>query len=134
MATEYPITQRYQITVADNGKFPTLGVVSRDESGCWHLTFVPDDSFVGSIAIVGRSSGKDIAGDGNGFGSIPFRRVQIAGVASDNSLVTTPYANSTGMIAIIPADGLSVALLVECTAGFGYAYSRPLVGSTNAFT
>lgn len=131
MATEYPIGRRYRITTADHGLFPTLGNVSDQETGAWHVTFVPDESFVGSIAIVGRASGKDIREDGYGFGSIPYRRVQVGGVASDNALTTA--TNSTGMIAIIPADGLSVAILVDCTAGFGFLYSRPLLGSLNAF-
>lgn len=132
MATEYPVGRRYKITTADNGLFPTLGNVSDNEVGSWHITFVPDDSFVGSIAIVGRPAGKDAAGDNVGFGSIPYRRVSVSGVASDHKLVAD--TNSTGLIALVPADGMSIALLVECTAGFAYVYSHPLAGSTNAVT
>lgn len=131
MALEYPINRRYRITTADSGKFPTLGEVSDQECGAWHLTFVPDETFAGGIAILGRALGKDIYEDGYGFGTIPYRRVQVAGVASDNTLVAD--ANSTGLVAIVPADGMSIALFVECTAGFGYVYSRPLAGSLNAF-
>ena len=131
MATEYPIGRRYKITTVDNGKFPTFGNVSSSDVGSWHVTFVPDESFVGSIAFVGRPAGKDASDDGVGFASIPYRRVQVGGIASDNTLVTA--TNSTGLMAIVPADGMSVALLVEGTDGFGYLYSRPLVGSLNAF-
>ena len=128
MATTYPIgTRRYKVTTADHGMFGVLGDVSDREVGLWSVQFVPDTTFVGSLGVVGRIAGKETADDDVGFGSVPYRRVQVGGVASDNAVVSTPIT-SAGATVLIPASGLSVAFLVDCTFGYGHLYSYPLSG------
>ena len=127
MATTYPIQNAYRVTTVDHGMFCVLGTVSPRTVGLWSVQFVPDQSFVGQLGVVGRIAGKDATDDAVGFGSIPYRRVQLGGVASDNAMVADAIPH-TGALILVPASGLTVALLVDCTAGFGDVYLFPLEG------
>lgn len=128
MATTYPIAPRYKITPLDNERFLVIGNPSDVETGLFRVQFVPSETFVGQFQVMGRASGPEAHVDEVGFGKIPYRVVQSAGQASlDESLVSAPIA--ADIIIRVPASGLAVALLVECTAGYGYVYSQPLVGT-----
>jgi hypothetical protein len=128
MATAYPIGRRYRVTSVDNGKFGELGDASPALVGAFMLQFVPDASFAGSIGILARAAGKDAKDDNVGYASIAYRRVQMNGQASDYALITDGTPLASDFTILIPASGLAVAVLVECTAGFGYLYSTPLEG------
>lgn len=132
MALAYPVERRYRITTADNGNFPTLGEASDSDVGVWHVAFYPDEDFVGTLEVVGRSQGKGPHDDAAGFGHVAFRRVQLAGMASDYELVQTSAVVvplNTDFLILVPAAGLSIALAVLCTQGAGTLYSKPLAGS-----
>lgn len=118
--------RRYKITTVDNGNYKILGNVSDSTGGAWRVQFAPDASFVGSLLVTARASGDDAVSDAVGFGTIAYRRVQLGGLASDYTLVTTTL--TTDAIILVPANGLSVAIAVTCTAGFGYLYTIPLLG------
>lgn len=128
MANVYPIGRRYRVTSIDNGKFGELGDASPASVGAHMLQFVPDETFQGSIGILARAAGKDAKDDNVGYASIAYRRVQLNGVASDYALVTDGAPLTSDFTVLVPAAGLAVAILVECTAGFGYLYWTPLEG------
>lgn len=130
MAIIYPVSRRYQVTVADDGHFLVLGNVSNEDGGFWRIHWVPDPTFVGGgLAVMGRASGKDAYDDGVNFGTVAYRRVQLGGAASDYTLVQTsgvavPLVGDA--IIQVPADGLSIAIGVDCQSGSGYIYSQAL--------
>lgn len=126
MASPYPINTRYKITEADHGNILKLGNAAEGAVGTWQVQFVPDASFVGSFAVLARSDHKDAHGDAVPYVSVPYRKVFLNDLPADYSLASDII--TSGSILQIPSSGLSVALLVECTAGFGYLYSKPLDG------
>ena len=124
MALYSPIDRdRYKVTTVDHGNFKVLGTVSDIDGGSWRVQFVPDVSFVGSFAVVGRSGGPQAGNDSVAFTQIPYNRVSLNGQASDWNLVSDVLLSD--FIINVPGTGLSVALLVECTAGFGVLYAKP---------
>ena len=131
MAAIHPIELRYRVTPVDNGTFGVLGDISQTEVGMWRLHWVPDASFAGDgLAILGRAAPVDDSGGAN-FGTVPYRRVQVAGQASDLALVQTggvAVPITSDSIIYVPASGLTIAVEMGCTAGFGYLYSLPLIG------
>jgi hypothetical protein len=122
--------RRQPITASQSGQFVVLGNVSPSQVGTWRVQFVPDELWQGSLTPMGRSAGKDAHDDSVGFATVPYRRVQLNGIASDYRLMTDaavlPIA--TDFTVLVPATGLAVAFLIECTAGSGVLYSQPLEG------
>lgn len=134
----HPIGTRYKITPVDNGTICIIGDVSPTECGFWRIHFVPDVSFVGAgISILGRGApggraenALDDPGEMN-FGSVPYRRWQIGGVASDGALVQTSAVGvplTQDALIFVPASGLTIAVSPDITAGFAYLYSQPILG------
>ncbi len=111
-----------------SGRFAVLGNVSTVEVGTWRIQFYPDEAFTGTLTVMGRSAGKDAHDADVGFGTIPYRRIQLNGVASDRSLVTDGVPIATDFIIEVPASGLALALLLDCTTGSGLILSQPLAG------
>lgn len=128
--TIYPITSTYKITTQDHGKIGILGDGSTSVPSFLSLHFVPDPTFVGGgITILGRQVLDDSAQ--TNFGTVAYRRVQLGGVASDYTLVQTTSAAvplAADAMVQVPASGLSIAVLMDCTAGFAMLYLVPLVG------
>lgn len=119
--------REYRVTTADNGKFLYLGNASDGRTGTFVIQWVPDGSFVGSFGVTARVYGKPASDNGVAFQSIPYRRVSLAGVASDRTLVAAVLTDA--FLIEVPSSGVALALLCECTAGFGTLYSWPLNGS-----
>lgn len=119
--------REYRVTTSDNGKFLFLGNASDGRTGTFVVQFVPDASFAGSFGVTARVYGKPASDNGVAFVSIPYRRVNLAGIASDRTLVAAVLTDS--FIIEVPSSGVVLALLCECTAGFGTLYSWPLNGS-----
>lgn len=119
--------REYRVKTADNGKFLFLGNASDGRTGTFFVQFVPDASFAGSFGVVARAYGKPASDNGVAFISVPYRRVNLAGVASDRALVSAVLTDS--FMIEVPSTGVVLALLCECTAGFGTLYSWPCNGS-----
>lgn len=127
MASTYPIDRSYRVTTTDNGNFLNIGNAASGRVGTWLVHWVPDLSFAGGgLTVYGRGYGKPASDAGVPWATIPYRRINVAGVASDYAIVTATVG-AAGMIQI-PANGLAVALGVSCTAGFGWLYSWDLNG------
>ena len=119
--------REYRVTTSDNGKFLFLGNASDGRTGTFVIQWVPDASFAGSFGVTARVYGKPASDNGVAFQSIPYRRVSLAGVASDRTLVAAVLTDA--FLIEVPSSGVVLALLCECTAGFGTLYSWPLMGS-----
>ncbi len=137
MAIIHPIDRKYVVTSVDNGSFLILGNVGLAESGYWRVAFVPDSSWIGGIAIFGRTSGKlayddAVTAGGVTFGSVSYRAVQVNAVAQDPTVVLNvgaapaPLVNKDFII-YVPAGGLIIALGIDWTAGFGTLYTDPFL-------
>ncbi len=111
-----------------SGRFAVLGNVSAVEGGHWRVQFYPDDLFSGSLTPVGRSAGKDAHDADVGFGTVPYRRVQMNGVASDRAIVSDGNPIATDFIIEVPASGLSIALLIDVSVAGGLLLTQPLSG------
>lgn len=132
MANRYPLDRDYLVLPAnDDGNILVLGNSSgTDAVGGWLVHLVPDGSSDIEIAILGRITGKVPSDESVAFIPIPYRRINLAGVVSDYAMVTTGVTVSGNSIIQIPANGLSVGLLVSTKTGTAKLYSMPVVGST----
>lgn len=119
--------REYRVTTADNGKFLFLGNASDGRTGTFVVQFVPEAGFAGSFGVTARIYGKPASDNGVAFQSISYRRVALAGVASDRTLVSAILPDS--FLIEVPSSGVVLTLLCECTAGIGTLYSWPLNGS-----
>lgn len=121
--------REYRVSESDNGLFLFLGNSSDGRTGTMVVQWVPDASFAGSFAVTARIYGKPASDNGVAFVDYPFRRVVLNNVASDRAITTntaTPLVNS--FIIEVPSNGVALAMLCSCTAGFGHLYSWPLNG------
>jgi hypothetical protein len=117
-----------RIVAGTDGQLLILGDVNEVEGGAWAVHFVPDASFVGTLIVLGRARGRAADTDGVGFAPIPYRRISLNNVAQDYAIVQDTITNTA--IIQIPSAGLSVAILVNCSAGFGFVYNHPIAGAT----
>lgn len=112
-----PISSRiYTITAADNGLILDLGpAATQSNVGTFTLQFQPDITSDFQAIVMGVIYGHASNNANVAFVPVPYRRISLADVASDYALVKDPI---TGAALIqVPANGLSVGLLVACTKG-----------------
>jgi hypothetical protein len=118
--------REYRVTPNDHGSILYLGNASDGRTGTFVIQWVPDNSFSGSFAVVARVYGKPASDNGVPFNPVPYRRVTLANVASDRTLVADALA--TSFLIEVPSNGIAVGLLCACTDGFGTLYSWDLNG------
>lgn len=94
--------------------------------GTFVIQFVPDGAWVGQIAVLGRCFGVGAQDVDAQPMAIPYRRVNVAGAASDYAIVSDTITQP-GIIQV-PANGLSVILAVSCEAGSCAVTSWDLMG------
>lgn len=105
-----------------------------DQVGAVVVQFVPDVDFVGAFAVVGRprdqSTSPSVAQAP--FVPVPYIAVNTNGAAAERTLGSAPITQQ-GIIEV-PANGLSVGLLVACTAGTCKLYMARLAGTVTTTT
>lgn len=126
MSTVAKSNRAFVITPDDHGNIGELGPSSTGGVGTIVIQFAPRLGFVGSFAILGKAYGS--AAVNAPFLPLPYRRVNVANSASDYTMVSDVVAD-TGIIQV-PANGLSVGLLIACTAGQCDVYVWDLDGSS----
>lgn len=115
------------ITAANHGDMFKLGNASQEVGG-WTIILVPSPDFLGGINTLGRLTGPDAALRNAPYFPAPYRQVCINNVGSDYTFSSALI--STSSTVQVPANGLSIAFLVTCTAGSADVYSMPLQGAT----
>lgn len=106
----------YTITASDDGYLLELGpAATTGHVGTYVLQFNPTLSFSGQIQVQGRVFGAAAESASLPFEAIPYRRVTVAGVAQQYELVSDMITGAC--IIQVPANGMSVALLVSCLQG-----------------
>jgi hypothetical protein len=128
MALISPADRKYTITTVDGGNYKALGEVSKSGLGAWSVGFYPDDDWIGTITIVARPRGVRPNEDAAGYGTIAYIRQQVNYAAADYELV--PDVIQGAAIVLVPSDGLSIAIAIECSRGTCVMYSHPLEGAT----
>lgn len=129
MATVSRSSRRFKVTPAHNGEISDLGPATANASlGTFVIQFITSEDFVGSFAVLGRAYGQNARDAEAQMMSIPYRRANVNGVASDYKMVGD-VISGPGLIQI-PANGLAIGLLVECSAGECEVVSWPLQGSS----
>ena len=125
-AAEWTASQEY------NGLFLEVGNASPlDRTGVVVIHFVPDVDFVGEFAVLGRPRNQPATAADTGA---PFVPVGYIAVNVNGAAVDRRYSQATvtgpGIIEV-PANGLSVGLLVACSAGKCDLYFARLTGATH---
>lgn len=123
------IGSAYPLTPADNGSILFLGDGSSSRTATKTIQFVPGPGFTGTgFTVVARIYGPSPDKNAVVFNPIPYRRVQLAGLASDRAIVSDTLP-ATGFIVEVPCNGLVVALVASVTGGSGVLYQWNSVGS-----
>ena len=119
MANIFPVDRYIKILPAQNGNIAVLGNAADGRVGTWMVGFKPSEDFVGAFGVLGRPiippAANDLATAWT-YQSIPYRRISLNGVASDYALVAVDVGGTADLIQI-PANALSIGLLIACTAG-----------------
>jgi hypothetical protein len=116
--------QRIQLTTANNGGTAVFGNTSTENPfGTWTFQFIPDGSFAGGFAIMGRAARWPTTDAVVPWMPIPYRRVVLANVAQDYTIVIATL-NGTPDIIAVPANGIAVGLQINCTAGTCWVHAR----------
>lgn len=128
-ATPANIGKAYRLTTADNGQTLFLGDASSSRTSVKTIHWVPDVTFVGAgFSVVARCYGPTPDTNGVPWLPVPYRRVNLSGVASDRAVVSDSLP-ATGFLIEVPANGVVLALVSSATGGAGWLYSWDLVGS-----
>ncbi len=107
--------------IADMGPAGTAALVAT-----YTIQFIPSADFAGQFAVLGRVAGNAAQTAGVVMATIPYRRINVNGVASDYNIVTD-VISGPGIIQV-PANGLAVGLLIACSAGTCTVISADLSG------
>lgn len=127
MATRKASNRFDTITTDDNGKFVEYGPAGTTMFvSTMLMQFAPTAGFVGSLLLHGKMLGP--AGETAPFLPIAYRRVNVAGLVSDYALSPDPIM-AAGIIQV-PANGMTLALLVTCSAGACQVYMMDVQGSS----
>lgn len=129
MADIFPCDDRFLVKPAQNGMYAQWGNTSDENpSGAWMLYFRPSLDFAGEFIVSGRPPRIQTSDTSVPFLPIPYRRVTLNNVASDYAMVDDAVSGAS--IVHIPANGISVALLINCTAGSCMVYAQKMEGAT----
>lgn len=128
-----PTSRDFQISTANHGQVIELGAAGAlNMPGTWLITIQPMDAsgigFQGSIAILGRAAHSRAKINNLGMMSIPYRRVILQGVASDNAQDTAAIT-PLGVCTVLVTVPCSVGFLVSCTAGSAWIYAERTNGA-----
>lgn len=122
-------SRQYTVTTADNSSLLEIGPAGTTQSvAVFVVQFNPSLTWAGSFVVKGRTLGTAADALNMPFDALPYRRVSLAHNASDYAIVSDPITGAA--IIQIPANGLSIALQVVCTAGSCNLTSWDLQGSS----
>jgi hypothetical protein len=128
MAIKQRSSRKFGIMPSDNGDILEIGPAGTSSSGgVMAIQFVPDVNYSGSVVLVGKVFGTAAQDAGAAFMPISYRRVTVNNVASDYSIVSDAITGATTIQ--VPSNGISIGLLVTCSAGSCQVVSMNLQGS-----
>lgn len=130
MAFIYPMDRVFKLTADNNGDIAELGPgAPSGVTGAMVIQFSPSPDFVGGFAVVARAMGQAAKAAGAALMPVPYRRVTVNNIASDYTMVADLVTGAT--IIQVPSNGLSIGLLVNCTAGSCQVFPWDLAGASS---
>lgn len=127
MATKNRSSRKFVITPADHGDTLEMGPAGTSGTGgLMAIQFIPDGAWNGSSTLLARVLGQAAQAAGAPFMPLSYRRVTVNNVASDYAIVSDPITGATTIYA--PSNGLSLGLLISCSAGSCTVVSWPVTG------
>lgn len=132
MADIFPANPKFLVTTAQDGQIASYGNVSDENpNGAWTFQFVPTDiNWSGQFAIVARTPGISTSDTTVPWVPVPYRRVCLNNVASDYALVSGILVVSGPTIIQVPANGVSIGLLMSITTSTCTIYAKAMNGAT----
>lgn len=131
-ATTANVGKEYNLTTADNGAILFLGNASSSRTAVKTIQWVPGPTYAPDPGtgwtVVGRIFGPGPDRAGVPFNPIPYRRVQLSGVASDRAVVSDALP-PTGFIIEVPSNGQTIGIIATCSAGIGTLFNWDVTGS-----
>lgn len=112
--------QRGQVVTLDTTGGHSVGNTGHETVGSFTMQF-QGTGWTGSVVVRARVFQSNAT-----WLAIPYRRLNVAGVASDNTYVSTAIT-ANGLI-VVEADGLEVQLDYTHSAGFVQVFCAPLLG------
>lgn len=97
--------------------------------GTYIVQFVPSGDFVGEFKVLGKLFGEAARAADASFAPIPYRRININGLASDYAIVSD-VINGASIIQV-PCNGMALGLLMTCSAGSCDVVSWDLSGPSS---
>lgn len=125
-AADWTASQEY------NGLFLEVGTSgTTDRTGVVVIQFVPDVDFVGEFAVMARPRNQPTTAADTGAPFLPvgYIAINVNGAAVDR-LYSSALVTGAGIIEV-PANGLSVGLLVSCTGGTCDLHFARITGATH---
>lgn len=129
MADIYPAGPVFRVLPAQTGTVAAY-VTTSDEnpSGAFAFQLVPSIDFDGGFVVVGRTPRISTADTTVPWQPIPYRRVTLDNVASDYAIVSAVIGMAGPSQILVPANGMSVGLLIACNAGQCMIYQQHMAG------
>ena len=120
----FPLNQRsLKVTPAINGMFGECGNAGAGAGGVWAFMWVPDNSFVDSLIVMGRIAGIEAANDGVPLVQIPYRADYLnSGPTGSPLSYNTTVITGTSLF-YVDSWAKTAGLIFECTQGFGMLYT-----------
>lgn len=129
MATTPRSNRYFKLTTDDNGNIIDLGPAGTTSMvSTMPIQFKASVDFAGTLGVVGRAVGPAAAEHAAPFESIPYKRVNVGGIASDYAIVSDPITAS-GKIDV-PANGMCIGLVVAISAGSCEVFPWDLQGNS----
>lgn len=129
MAIKQRSSRKFGFSTDDNGDFLEIGPAGTSSTGgVMAIQLIPDQNFVGSVVIHGKIMGTAARDANVQFMPVMYRPITLNNVAADFTIpiATAVPGNST---INVPSNGVSIALLVTCSAGTCQVVSWNLQGA-----
>lgn len=123
-------SRSYVLTSAANGQLIELGPAGTTQSVSTLMLQVNVDAlWNGQFVVMGRTLGAAADAANVPFEPIPYRRVSLNNVAQEYAIVSDAVGGNA--ILQIPANGMSIALLVAASAGMAQLVMWDLQGPSS---
>lgn len=126
----FPVSGSIRIEPSQDGSIMQFGPGGASQSvGALLLHFSAGLNWVGSLAVMGRSSQAEATTNLVGFVPVPYRALflNMAEPATPYALTPGSTLLTTTSIIQVPAN-LTIGMLVNCQSGFGWLYVTDLNG------
>ena len=116
-----------KFTITGSNVYKLGGSSNESDAGGVLVHIVNDGTLSATITVQGQSRQLEIAKDADAPLAIPYRAINVNGVAGTGAYVTT--AITTNSIIFVPSNGMDVILSVAWVSGSASVYTVAASGS-----